>query len=77
MGENVVCCCKRFLLFFSVDCSTRGLPGYNTDGNDRRCARGFARVRLRCLGAAGSQPLKRCEGCEVARGNDVMAASCL
>ena len=33
---------------------------------------GFVHFRLRCLGAVGSQPL----GCEVARGNDVMAASC-
>ena len=48
---------------------------YNTDVDDRRCAGGFVRVRGRCSGAVGSQSLPGCEGCEVTKGNDVMAAS--
>ena len=34
----------------------------------------MSRAHGRCLGAEGSQPFSGCEGCEVTKGNHVMAA---
>ena len=64
--------CSTFPVVFVCKLLNIGVPGYNTDVSDRRCAGGFVRVRGRCLGAVGSQPLHKCEGCEVTGRNDVM-----